>query len=400
MAKTIVIVSSLVDSTIREYQADVTFHLFKTLDELDAYVETSPLRASELFLTKEVLPNVNTSLNYFTQMLENPFLKVDKITYITEVDSPEIASVNYIIEQKKYNNWEIVEGHLTREYVAGIINGNLRNEVLNPKRKAVYRMPRETYLKERLKNRDYLEEEYLDDEKQLRGIPDITQVSDTVTDSSRICEIHNVVGNDCDERTAFAFLLAQYMSFSGKTLILERDVRYHRLTEFVTKSGVEGIMLVEVSELLENPVKVIERIRASSSKLIVVGSIEYVEYTYSFILSILYNNLLRDIRYLVQEMDYAEAPTTEHYICAFPATIIGILSMCDGIDPATLNNAQFVGIDMCQLPALLIGNSQAVKLIMEDVLERPNLPVQLIRIQSLKIGGDSKYDLRSIIENR
>ena len=400
MAKTIVIVSSLVDSTIREYQADVTFHLFKTLDELDAYVETSPLRASELFLTKEVLPNVNTSLNYFTQMLENPFLKVDKITYITEVDSPEIASVNYIIEQKKYNNWEIVEGHLTREYVAGIINGNLRNEVLNPKRKAVYRMPRETYLKERLKNRDYLEEEYLDDEKQLRGIPDITQVSDTVTDSSRICEIHNVVGNDCDERTAFAFLLAQYMSFSGKTLILERDVRYHRLTEFVTKSGVEGIMLVEVSELLENPVKVIERIRASSSKLIVVGSIEYVEYTYSFILSILYNNLLRDIRYLVQEMDYAEAPTTEHYICAFPATIIGILSMCDGIDPATLNNAQFVGIDMNQLPALLIGNSQAVKLVMEDVLERPNLPVQLIRIQSLKIGGDSKYDLRSIIENR
>lgn len=400
MAKTIVIVSSLVDSTIREYQADVTFHLFKTLDELDAYVETSPLRASELFLTKEVLPNVNTSLNYFIQMLENPFLKVDKITYITEVDSPEIASVNYIIEQKKYNNWEIVEGHLTREYVAGIINGNLRNEVLNPKRKAVYRMPRETYLKERLKNRDYLEEEYLDDEKQLRGIPDITQVSDTVTDSSRICEIHNVVGNDCDERTAFAFLLAQYMSFSGKTLILERDVRYHRLTEFVTKSGVEGIMLVEVSELLENPVKVIERIRASSSKLIVVGSIEYVEYTYSFILSILYNNLLRDIRYLVQEMDYAEAPTTEHYICAFPATIIGILSMCDGIDPATLNNAQFVGIDMNQLPTLLIGNSQAVKLIMEDVLERPNLPVQLIRIQSLKIGGDSKYDLRSIIENR
>lgn len=400
MAKTVVIVSSLVDSTIREYQADVTFHLFKTLDELDAYVETSPLRASELFLTKEVLPNVNTSLNYFTQMLENPFLKVDKITYITEVDSPEIASVNYIIEQKKYNNWEIVEGHLTREYVAGIINGNLRNEVLNPKRKAVYRMPRETYLKERLKNRDYLEEEYLDDEKQLRGIPDITQVSDTVTDSSRICEIHNVVGNDCDERTAFAFLLAQYMSFSGKTLILERDVRYHRLTEFVTKSGVEGIMLVEVSELLENPVKVIERIRASSSKLIVVGSIEYVEYTYSFILSILYNNLLRDIRYLVQEMDYAEAPTTEHYICAFPATIIGILSMCDGIDPATLNNAQFVGIDMNQLPALLIGNSQAVKLVMEDVLERPNLPVQLIRIQSLKIGGDSKYDLRSIIENR
>lgn len=400
MAKTIVIVSSLVDSTIREYQVDVTFHLFKTLDELDAYVETSPLRASELFLTKEVLPNVNTSLNYFTQMLENPFLKVDKITYITEVDSPEIASVNYIIDQKKYNNWEIIEGHLTREYIAGIINGNLRNEILNPKRRAVYRVPRETFLKERLKNKDSLEEEYIDDEKQLRGIPDITQVSDTVTESSRICEIHDVVGADCDERTAFAFLLSQYLSFSGKTLILERDVRYHRLTEFVTKSGIDNVMLVEVSELLKNPVKVIERIRASSAKLIVVGAIEYVEYNYSFILSILYNNLLGDIRYMVQEMDYAEAPTTEHYICAFPATIIGILSMCDNVDPSTVGNAQFVGIDINQLPTLLVENSQSVRLIMEDVLERTNIPVQLIRIRSLKIGGDSSYDLRSIIENR
>ena len=60
MAKSIIVVSSYVDSTIREYQTDVTFHLFKTLDELDSYVETSPLRAQEIFLTKEVFPNVNT----------------------------------------------------------------------------------------------------------------------------------------------------------------------------------------------------------------------------------------------------------------------------------------------------------------------------------------------------
>ena len=400
MAKTVVIVSSLVDSTIREYQVDVTFHLFKTLDELDSYIESSPLRATELFLTKEVLPNVNTSLNYFTQMLENPFLKVDRITYITEVDSPEIASVNYIVEQKKYDNWEIIEGHLTREYVAGIVNGNLRNEVLNPKRRAVYRMPKETYLRERLKNKDSLEEEYIDDEKQLRDIPDITQVADTITDVSRICETKQVVGNDCDERTAFAFLLAQYLSFSGKTLILERDVRYHRLTEFVTKSGVSDIMLVEVAELLENTVKTIERIRASSAKLIVVGAIECVQYNYSFVLSILYNNLLSDLRYIVQEMDYEEAPSTEHYICAFPATVIGILQMCDNIDTATIHNAQFVGIDINVLPNLLIENSQAGKIIMEDVLERKNIPLQLIRVRSLKIGGDSMYDLRSILENR
>lgn len=398
MSKSVIVISSYVDSTIREYQVDVRFHLFKTLDELDQYVEQTPLRADELFVTKEVFPNVNTSLNYFMQLLENPFLKVDKITYITEVNSPEIASVNYIIDQKKYENWEIVEGHLTREYVSGIINGNLRNEVLNPKRKAVYRVPRETYLKERLKNRDSLEEEYEDDEKQLRNIPDMELPDSSISDSSNVCEIYKIVGADNDERTMFAFLTAQYLSFSGKTMILERDVDYHRLTEFVTKAELPNVMLVEVAELLSNPVQVIEKIRASSAKLIVVGAIRRVSYKYNFVLSILYNNLMSDVRYLVQEMSFEEAPSTEKYIAVFPSTIIGILNMAENINLTTVHNARFVGMDLHQLPALLINSSKAVSTILEDILEVQNISVQLIAVNSLKIGGDSTYDLRSIIE--
>lgn len=400
MAKTIIVVSSYVDSTIREYQVDVHFHLFKTLDELDQYVEETPLRADELFVTNEVFPNVNTSLNYFMQLLENPFLKVDKITYITEVNSPEIASVNYIIDQKKYEGWEIVEGHLTREYVSGIINGNLRNEILNPKRKAVYRVPKETYLKERLKNRDSLEEEYEDDEKQLRGIPDMELPSTTISDSSNVCEIYKIVGADNNERTMFAFLTAQYLSFSGKTLILERDAEYHRLTEFVTKAELPNIMLVEVADLLTNPVSVIEKIRSSSAKLIVVGAIRRVHYKYSFILSILYNNLMSDVRFLVQEMSFEEAPSTEPYIAVFPATMIGVLNMAENIDLTTIHNAKFVGMDLQQLPELLINSSKTVSIILDDLLERQGTEVQLIAVTSLRIGGESSYDLRSILGNR
>lgn len=400
MAKTIIVVSSYVDSTIREYQVDVHFHLFKTLDELDQYVEETPLRADELFVTKEVFPNVNTSLNYFMQLLENPFLKVDKITYITEVNSPEIASVNYIIDQKKYEGWEIVEGHLTREYVSGIINGNLRNEILNPKRKAVYRVPKETYLKERLKNRDSLEEEYEDDEKQLRGIPDMELPSTTISDSSNVCEIYKIVGADNNERTMFAFLTAQYLSFSGKTLILERDAEYHRLTEFVTKAELPNIMLVEVADLLTNPVSVIEKIRSSSAKLIVVGAIRRVHYKYSFILSILYNNLMSDVRFLVQEMSFEEAPSTEPYIAVFPATMIGVLNMAENIDLTTIHNAKFVGMDLQQLPELLINSSKTVSIILDDLLERQGIEVQLIAVTSLRIGGESSYDLRSILGSR
>ena len=400
MSKSVIIISSYVDSTIREYQVDVNFHLFKTLDELDSYVESSPLRAQELFITKEVFPNVNTSLNYFTQMLENPFLRVDKITYITEVASPEIASIDYIIDQKKYDNWEIVEGHLTREYVSGIVNGNLRNEVLNPKRKAVYRVPKETYLKERLRNKDSLEEEYEDDEKKLAGIPDMDLPAAAIGERKNICEIYKVVGNSNNERTMFAFLTAQYLSFSGKTLILESDVQYHRLTEFVTKAELKTVMLVEVAELLSNPVKTIERIRASAAKLIVVGAIQKVQYKYDFILSILYNNLMSDVKYLVQEMGFDEAPSTEDYIAVFPSTVIGILELAENIDITSIRHAKFVGMDINQIPALLVNNSKAVSTMLSDVLEIQDIDVQLIAVRSLQIGGDSTYDLRSIIGNR
>lgn len=398
MSKTVVVVSSYVDSTIKEYNIDTKFHLFRTLDELDGYVEMTPLRADEIFLTREVFPNVNTSLNYFASMLENPFLHIDKVTYITDVGSQEIASINYIIEAKKYKNWEIVEGHLTREFVAGIINGTGRTEVMNPKRKAVYRQPKEVYLRERLKNKDSLDEEYKDDNKELSGIPDVRFPEESYAEKDAICEIIKVVGDDCDERTVFAFLLAQYVAFSGKTLILESDKVYHKLTEYATKASPDFMDIVEISELISSPAETIQRIRSSTAKLVCVGCIEQVDYTYSFILNLLYNNLISDVRYIVSEMSFDECPSTEKYILTFPASVIGVLKMTERLDISTLHNATLVGVDINQLPEIVIDNTQIVQTILQDVLELGNLNVQLVNVQSLKIGGNSTYDLRSILE--
>ena len=47
MAKTIVVISTYIDNTVREYQKDVTFYLFKTLEELDSYIELSLIHISE-----------------------------------------------------------------------------------------------------------------------------------------------------------------------------------------------------------------------------------------------------------------------------------------------------------------------------------------------------------------
>lgn len=79
MAKYMVVVSSYIDATIKEQQKDITFYLFKTLEELDEYIQKTPIRADTLFFSRDAIPLANTSLNYLVAILERVFFKVDPI---------------------------------------------------------------------------------------------------------------------------------------------------------------------------------------------------------------------------------------------------------------------------------------------------------------------------------
>ena len=115
----------------------------------------------------------------------------------------------------------------------------MRTDSFNKKRKALYRVPRAAYLQDRIKNRESLEEPYEDDERKLSNVPPVEVPEPTISDSEEIAPIIHVAGLESEERTALAFLLAQYLSLDGKTVILDKDSSYHTLSEYVTKSGVE-----------------------------------------------------------------------------------------------------------------------------------------------------------------
>ena len=396
--RTVIVISSLVDSTIREGQLDTDFLLFKSIDELAQYIELTPVRAESLFFSREIIPHTNTALNYLSSMLVNPFLKVDHVVFITEKDSSEIPSVKYIIQEKGFTNWEIVTGFLTREYINGIITGSLRKESTNSKRKAVYRVPRAAYVQDRIKNKTSLEEDYLDDEAYLKDVPPITIPEETLLEKESTCEIIHVVGLDCHERTSFCFLLAQYLSFSGKTIIIEKDTDYHRLTEYVTKSGV-SCMQVEVKELLSNPADTLEKIKHSSESLVCIVAIDRTEYSYAFICNVVYNNICNDFTYFISEDDFTEAPITESYTVVVPSNVIDVLKTCERLDGNYLKLCNFVGVGLRYLPELNIPSSYVLKTILEDVLELQLDAVPLLTISSLKIGGTG-YDLRSVVKRR
>ncbi len=398
MSRTIIVVSALVDATLREGQPDTTFILKHTLTELAEQVETTPIRADALYFTQETIPHVNTSLNFLIQLLENPFLKVDRVCYITEHGAREINSVRYIIDEKGYKNWEIIEGALTREYVTGTITGELRTDSYNRKRKALYRVPRSAYIQDRIKDKTALETPYQDDETYLKDVPPVAVPESTIFESVEVARIIHVAGLYGEERTALAFLLGQYLAQEGKTVMVEKDTEWHMLTEFATKSGVP-FLRIEVADFISEPQKVLERIKTGKEKFIILTSIDRISYSYSFIVNALYANLNTCIDYLVREDDFNETPPTTTSIIAVPASVIGVLQSCEKLEYIQLKFMRFVGVNLQQLPETRILNSKTLDTMLSDLLEASISGSTIVNISTLRIGGDeSFYDLRSIIE--
>lgn len=396
--KSIVVISNLVDSTIQEYQRDVKFYLFKTLEDLDQFIERTPIRADTLYFTRDAIPQVNTSLNYLTKLLDRVFLKVDHIVYITEPDSEEIQSIKFLIRDLGKSNWEIVKGSLTREYVTSVINGSSRDDFSNAKRKAVYRIPKESYVRERSKQSEMMDsEEYKDDDESLQDVPDEKIPVYIPPERDTICQCYDIVGDNNLERTLFTFVIAQYLATKGKTLLLERDYEFHTLGECVTKSGVEcGLFYVD--DLLSDPLNTIERIRSCNNKLIAVICKRKFEYNYSFVFNLLYSKLIDSVTYAVREDVFGEEPTEGNYTVVFPNTMMGVLSMCKQINMNFLKYTKFVGIHMDTLKELRLPTGDAIQSIIEDVLNTHDIGhVELVSVSSLKMGVESNYDLRSVL---
>lgn len=394
--KTIIVISAMVDSTIKEYQPDVEFMIFHNLSDLGNYIQTTPIRADTLYITKDVFPlsAVNSNLTYLLGMLDNPFLAVNKVVYITEKDSQELVSVNYIIEERGAPNWKVLTGALNREYITNVINGTMDSDDWEPQKKTVYRMAKEAYYREKREEKQSLSEHYESDDEFLSGVPDVEQSIDILPEHESQCTVKHIVGLDSLERTALAFMCAQYLSLSGKTVILEKDFDYHTLTDMVTKSDVD-YELVLVEDLLSNAQKSIEVIRKSQKRLVVVGSIERITYSYSFLVNILVNNLMDDIAYFVEEDGFEDIPEDIKYTMSIPCRCTDILRTAEMIDRNYVDKATFVGVNLNALPEISVRGSETLSLILQDVLDLNNITATVINITSLHLKGDT-YDLNSI----
>lgn len=394
--KTIVIVSGQVDATIKEYQPDTEFKIFRTFEEFGNHLDKNPVRAETLFFTSDVVGGMNAAFSYLRSLVtQNDYCSVDRVIYITKEDAEELESLNYLVKEFELDNWEVITGSMSRAFISEVINGTLRGDKMNVKRKAVYRVPRADYVKQKLRNQDSLQEEYADDEHDLADIPDEEVPPLELPKHTEHLQYVYIAGNPGLERTTFTFLAAQYLALTNKVILVESDPEYHTLTELATKSGVDA-QVIDMTMLFENPAQMVAAIRETEKNLIIVEAVDRISFDYKYICSLLYYNLLDDAKYMMSEIELSEITSNMIATVTVPSTVLGALSTGEAIDKSLIPNCRFVGVNLKHLPQIHVNSGVVMSTLLSDILSTTDIICPVVTITSLLLNTTA-YDLKIVL---
>lgn len=395
MSKTIVVVSTHIDSTIREQLPTDKILVYNDIEELRGFIVTTPIRADLLYLTKDVLGNaVNSKLSILMEMLGNPFLSIKEIVYLTQAGSKELISINYMIEEYGYDNWTIQYGQLNREYISSLISGTLRSEDVTPRRRAVVRVNREEYVKQKMKEGSP-DEKFLVEEDEFSEIPTEEVPEPQVSEVPKHCRIQTVSGVKSEARAVFCVLLAQYLSFNGRVVLLEGDLDYLTTTNYLHSSSVKYLK-VEISELYSNPKETLKAIHKSDERIILVTDTTRSGYSPIFVSNLLYNNLKDRVEFMVFEKEFEELAPTTKYITVVQNEMAKVLETAETIPLSFKGQTRFAIINDTSYKEAQVRNSKQLKTILSDLLQEEEIELMVLEIKSLRLGGEV-HDLRMYV---
>lgn len=399
MNKKVVIISKLVDNMIKDIKPDVEFFIFKDLTSLSTYLKSQAIRANTMIMTRDALePSPSIALSMLGSTLDQFYLRVDNIEYITEKASPEINVVQFFKQELRLDELHVVTGALTREYVTDYICGNLKSTDMSPERRYVVRRSKADWKKEQINNKKFLEDKYTTEEDILSDIPneDINDVEDIATLKHRSeCQLIKVSGIECRERTLFYFILAQYTSKLKKTVIIDRDFKYHTLSDMVLKSGVQCTK-IRLSAIFIDINKVLNVIRQSSDKLIVIVSDIKDKYNYMFISNLIYNTLSDYIDILITEDELYELSGNSEYLLVIPNNAPDLLRTVDNM-PSSHYKVKYVMVDINNIEEVKIVDKIGAESVMKQLMPyMEDINITILRIISAKLSGN--IDLSQLIE--
>lgn len=392
------IVASNIDESIKSQTVVYDVTLFKTYIELEEYINNTPCVVDTIIISEADLEFNNVNMARLIDMLSSPFLKLTgKFMYLISKDL-DIDEVNNFIETNEITQWQVYQGDLSPRFITTIVSGEGRDTEYKETEIYTYRMRAADYIKYK-QSQGYEDNErhYMTDEDRLAGIPDEIMPEMVTPQIDFKHKLYYIVGDCCLERTLFTFVLAQYLSLEAKTLIVESDVRYHTLSDMVTKSGVK-CDIIKLEDLYADAKKTINRIKSSTEKLIVLTATERLEYDYEFILDVLMNNTIGFIANFIQECGYSDVPYGRSYTVVCKNTVPEILKCVNSLKYDTPEDlVKFVGLQLNDVGPINI-NTGEFKAIVNNLLGKNNLEAQVVRAKGVRLKGEGIiYDVLSLI---
>lgn len=392
------VVASNIDDSIKSLTPVYDISIFPTFLQLEELINTTPLKVGTIVISERELPFSNVNMAKLLDMLSAYFLKLTgNCIYLISEETPKQIVVDFL-EDNKITNIMIYQGDLSLRFISDIITGAARISDEAETEIVTYRYRASEYAAmQNIKKYQSDDDLYTTDEEQLTDIPPIDEPLIQVPATEITSSTYYVVGKRSMERTLFAFIEAQYLSLTGKTVILESDIEYHRLLDMVSRSGL-AVENIDIRDFLTMPLKTIQRIKNSNYMLITITSIDRLEYDYNFIFDILESNLTGWVDYFVKECDFSQTPYGSYYNIVCADTVPDVLECCNSIAyDVDENKVIFIGLRTSNETEVNITSSELTDII-RTVLDKDTLPGQVFVIDGITLkGGELVYDIFSII---
>lgn len=395
----IYLVANGLDESIKRFTPSYNITIFPDFPSLEAHVNSTPDIVYSIIISENVLPFNGANMTRLLKCVDSPFITVsNRVIYLIRSTTDKKA-VNDFIQMTGRDDICAYQGTITEQYIIGIINGKLRDDDEEEVEEVIYRYRAKEYAQDQKIQRYESDNnaDYKNDDDALAGIPETEEpIIFRAQTESHLVE-YKVVGKPGFARTIFAFLEAQYLSLGGKTLIVESDVQYHRLTDIVLKTDIK-YLYIDMTEVIQNIPEVLEKIYNTQEKLIVIGSKTNIQYNYNFITDLLADALGNAISNLVIECSYDMAPYQMNYTVVCEDTMPDVLECCQSlIYNVEKDRVAFVGIKQNRWQEYNL-TSQELSDVVSTVLGVDEVLAQTITVEGSKLKQEvATYDLLSVI---
>jgi CRISPR/Cas system-associated endoribonuclease Cas2 len=392
------IVAGNIDDSIKSVTPVYDISIFPDFIKFEEYINTTPIVLGSIVISEKELPFTSTNMARLLDLLSAPFLKLTGscIYLISETTSSD--AVSSFLEDNGITTITFYQGDLSSRFISDIVSGAARIADESETEVITYRMRASEYaVAQNIKKYETDENDYETDEEQLSAIPQMAEPEIQIPSVDILSSTYYVVGKQSVERTLFTFIEAQYLALTGKTLIVESDIQYHRLTDMVLKSSVD-YEFIDLEEFMVNPTKIVQDIKASSARLIVIGCKNRIIFNYDFVFDILSSNLLGYVDYFIKECDFTQTPYGSYYSIVCADTVPDVLECCNSllydVDPTKVI---LVGMRMNKKNECNITSTEMTDIV-RVVLDKSNLIAEVVEANGINLRGEEiVYDVFSII---